>query len=321
MSNSTTSFLNQIFYKHKKFDNASTMEHLNEWMLSTCSHNNDLMMMEGDLSTKETGPINMNINVNTINDVVSVSVPVHIHNNSTPPTLSKQINRQNHIFRPTKEDTLFWCAYTAFHGENGYLVIGNRYKNTEIQEKQDILEYVRANPAIVKRSTGNGKKMSQARIVETQSELMVDKKTSWSAFFIMCLFYKIHAYVLCENTNTYADFCPVIPSDANIVPDVYLFMRNRDGHISVDLTPATNDKVMEIRNTRIHLDYTQERPLKAATNYKISDLEEMANKLGITKDMFVISNEMQSSSKNVVIKPKKMDWYDIITQKCMWLKL
>lgn len=291
MSNMTSttsfSFLNQIFYKHKKFDNVDDIQYLEKWMLST--DNMDTL----SISSKDPPII---ITPNTLN---------------TLPTSSPQQIKP--LFKPTKEDTLFWCIYTVFHGEPAYHIIGNRYKNTEIQEKLDILNYIKANPAIIKGSRGPvNKKLSQSRILETQAELMVSKKTSWTTFFVMCLFYKINAFVLCETTNTYLEFCPSIPAGETLV-ETYIFMRSRDGHFTVNLTAARLDQLTEIRNSRVLLDYSSSSPLKAASSFKMPELEEYAAKLGITIAQFV-----QPEGATKVVKPKKADWYDAIMERCKW---
>lgn len=288
MSNTVGSFLNQIFYKNKKFDDYTTISQLDQWMLSSdialsISHT---IVAKDDLQIEEqstTMPA-----ISTI-DTCNLIPPIHTFK----------------LFQPKKEDTLFWCVYAVHHGEAGYWVIGNRYKNEEIQEKQLILEYMRENPTVVKNSSAlTGKKMSQSRIQETQAELMVNKKTSWSAFFIMCLYYKINAIVIHASSNTYMEFCPAIPLSETLV-ETFVFTQTADGHVSVDTTSKTMAQLSTIRDTRILLDFTQERPLKAASSYKMTDLEEMAAKLGILKE-------------DLGQKPKKADWYDAVMQKCMW---
>jgi len=312
MSNMTSansfSFLNQIFYKHKKFDNVDDIQYLEKWMLST--DNMDTL----SISSKDPPTI---IIPNTPNTLPS-SLPqqpqqqlqLQLQLQLQPLQQQQQIKS---LFKPTKEDTLFWCIYTVFHGEPAYYIIGNRYKNTEIQEKLDILNYIKANPAIIKGSRGPAsKKLSQSRILETQAELMVSKKTSWTTFFIMCLFYKINAFVLCEATNTYLEFCPSIPASETLV-ETYIFMRSRDGHFTVNLTAARLDQLAEIRNSRVLLDYSSPSPLKAASSFKMPELEEYAAKLGITIAQFV-----QPEGATKVVKPKKADWYDAIMQRCKW---
>ena len=308
MSNPTASYLNQIFYKHKKFDNPDDIQCLEKWMLS--SDNMDKL-------TEPTPTLSTSIASPTISPVITCPPPPF----TSIPTISPVINcapiKISNIhtknFKPHKEDTLFWCAYTAFHGEPAYHIIGNRYKNTEIQEKLEILNYIKANPAIIKLSRGpDNKKLSQSRIMETQAELMVNKKTSWATFFIMCLFYKIQAIVLCEHTNTYLEFCPNIPAGETLV-ETFIFWRSRDGHFSVNLTPAKIDQLAEIRNSRILLDYSSPSPLKSVSSFKMPELEEIATKLGITIAQFV-----QPEGATKVVKPKKADWYDAIMERCLW---
>lgn len=296
MSNPTASYLNQIFYKHKKFDNPDDIQCLEKWMLSSDNMDN-LTEPTPSVLTSIVSPTDPFTSIPIITNPITPSLPII----------------RPRLFKPHKEDTLFWCAYTAFHGEPAYHIIGNRYKNTEIQEKIEILDYIKANPAIIKLSRGpDNKKLSQSRIMETQAELMVNKKTSWATFFIMCLFYKIQAIVLCENTNTYLEFCPNIPAGETLV-ETFIFWRSQDGHFSVNLIPAKMDQLAEIRNSRILLDHASHSPLKSVSSFKMPELEEIAAKLGITIAQFV-----QPEGATKVVKPKKADWYDAIMERCLW---
>ena len=286
------SFLNQIFYRNNKFDEISQIHSLQKWML-TADFLEHKSIAAIDSETVKSCPIAAAV----LEPIVEVKLAAKPCVTVKSPSLPRD-------FRPTKEDTLFWCAFAAHHGAAEYWVIGNRYKNVEIQEKQRILEWIRVNPSILKNS---GKtKISQGRIQETMSELMVNKKTSWATFWAICIYYKIHVFIVYN--NTYMDFLPdmtAATADEDPIVPTYIFSRSQDGHISSALTPATSDDIEAICSTHVRLDRTMDKPLRAASSYKSCELEEMAKKLGILRE-------------SLGTKPKKIDWYNAVLQKCTW---
>jgi hypothetical protein len=258
---SVASYLNQIFYPHNKFDDC--LETLESWMLTA----DKIKAVVPDGEEKES----------LIQTVKESLIPM--------------IQPKKQIFIPVKTDTLFWCAYTINKGEAEYIMIGNRYKNAEIEEKQKMIDFMKKNPDAIKSSF----KITAVKMKEIMSELMTDTKTSWTAFLVMCVYYKFSA-IICYN-KTFLEFC------VNGAEHTYLFHRDVSGHISVDTNALDETEINDIRNARISLGQNPEKPLKAASHYKMDDLIEIAEKLGIT------------CGQN---KWKKSDWYDAILKELEW---
>jgi hypothetical protein len=275
MTTNVHSFLNQIFYKNKKFDDEASIQYLEPWMLLTSN------MIEF--------PSSDGIKTEYIEKAprLEVQKPVFVESIVVNNTKSEP-----KTFRPKKEDTLFWCAYAAHHGEAGYWVIGNKYRNIEIEEKQKMIDSIRKDSSLFKQCNI---KVSKVKIQEIMSELMLNKKTSWITFLAMCVYYKFNAIVLYE--NTYMEF-------SSSSGETFLFHRSKDGHISVDLSePFTKESISDIKDKNLCID-SIEKPLKAASHYKITDLETMAQMVGINKDP--------------ELKWKKNDWYEALLKKCTW---
>jgi len=262
-----TLFLNQIFYPHNKFD---TLRCLEPYMLNeTIIQNRPSKKMVDDPLSNE-------------------DLQTHV-----------QSTRQSYIFSPRNTDTLFWCAYVLHHGEEEYNMIGKKFKTMEIQEKQRILEYLSGNRETIKSSLKlYNYKWSNVRFQETQSELMLDKKTSWSSFHAMCVFYKLNAILVQD--DIYMEF------KMNDTEPYYKLMRNVDGFVSVDTTAISSTDYQQIMKTKFRVDYGQDKLLKGISTYKIPELEEIANKVGV-----ILHQE----------KPKKMDWYNAIMEKLRQTKL
>lgn len=271
----TTLFLNQIFYPHNKFDSIQCFE---QYML------NDDFMRRRLCETLD-----------------NITIPLECALPTTTPSLrfGTEIAVQECFFSPRKTDTLFWCAYVVHHGESEYIMIGNKYKTTEIQEKQVILDYVNKNRESMKATLKvHGYKWTNVQFQETQSELMLDKKTSWSAFHAMCMFYKINAILVQD--NVYLEF------KTSSAEPFYQFNRTQEGFISVNTTPISDVQLGNIMNTKVSIDYSQDKLLKGISNYKIPELEEIATRLGVVPTS---------------LKPKKSDWYEAILEKMNKTKL
>ena len=279
MTNQISTFLHQIFYQHKKFDTSASCRDLEAWML--IDQYRSFTMEREKEREKEPEP-----------DTFDTQTNVLPKQSSPAPVTTTE------VFLPKKEDTLFWCAYVLHHGEGEYKMIGNRYRNVEIHEKQRILDYIRANAAEFKTS---GPKITNVSIQEVQSELMINKKTSWMTFWMMCVFYRFHALIVYDKT-----YMECAPRCSDPSPPIYRFTRSKDGHISLHMTPLTEEEVTTIRSNHVRVDMLRsDQPLRAISNYKVAELEAMANTLGLL-------------DKGPAVKMKKADWYDAIVQKCKW---
>lgn len=261
-----SSFLNQIFYKNNKFDD-NNIDQLNCWMLSKDDFTKTNVVETPKINVVETQP----------EVVIDIDKKPQMHNNKNK-------------FSPKKQDSLFWCAYAAHHGESAYWIIGNKYKNTEIEEKQAMIEYIKTNSAKIRGESNP--KITQVRLQEIMSNLMMNKKTDWYTFHIMCMFYNIRVYVIFD--KTFLDF------NNSSSTSTFIFDYSKDGHISINYE---NDHILE---KLVKLEYMSDRPIKSITNYKLSELLEMADKLEI--------GEPETGKT----KPKKLDWYNAIVKKCTW---
>jgi len=223
-------YLNQIFYIPKKFDDLNC---LSKYMLS--------------------------------HDVLKTYTQINI----LEPTIEKRIE----LFKPRQTDTLFWGLYVIHHSISEYHMIQNKHKNKEMEEKQTILSFMQQNNDSIKTAAKQfGNKLSQIRLKEIQSELLLDKNTSNYVFFVMCIYYKINAVI--QNESTYMHF-------HTGSSDTYLFTRQKHAY-ETDLTPITPDQLQNIQATSLLIPFDQEKPLKGMTGYKVNDLEKMADKLHIS---------------------------------------
>lgn len=263
------SVLNQIFYPYKKFDDPVMIESLEKWMFV---------------------PI-----VELKSDLLEIPISLADHRTDTVSIVEPEIKpKGQNAFSPKKQDTLFWCAYVANHGEAEYWMIGNKYKNTELLEKQKVIDFIQKNKTGFKIAYP---KITNVKIQEIMSEIMLDKITSLGTFMALCLFYKFHAIL--NYNKTYLEFSPNIKQDE--IP-THLFVRNKDGHFSFQ-TLETIDEINDIKMKNIKVEKDPlVKPLKSISSYKVDELLNMANKLGI----------------EIEEKSKKQEIYEQISNKCMW---
>lgn len=259
--------LNQIFYNSNKFD--VEPKQCEKYML----------LQEYVNSVK---PI-----IQSIPSIVPLEEPI-----VTAPIVPK-------LFQSKKKDQLFWNMYVLEQGESEYFMIGNKYRNVEIEEKKKIMDYVTKNSKHIKSQAQiNGCKITNVRLKTVESELLMDNKTSWYGFWIMCAYYKKN--ILIVQNKVYLEF--VVDS----VYDTYLMERNDEGYVILDCVKVTSDKIHELKFNKLKVDPFQERILKGVSSYKIPDLEHIAQTLGVFPDKE---------------KPKKNDYYEVIINKLVSMKL
>lgn len=267
--------LNQIFYDANKFDVEPTI--LKKYMLLS------------DYVKRVEPNIKKNIEVYDVEPKEEKKYNENIRN----------IPVVNKIFTPKKEDKLFWCIFTLDIGESEYYMIGNKYKNVEMEEKKKILDYILKNKSTIKnKASTNGIKITNVKMQLIESELMVDKKTTWYAFWIMCMYYKVN--VLMVQNNIYMRFH--VDNDFK----TYLFTRDDNFFISFDGNALNKTKIDEITNNKIEINPFNDKILKGVSTYKIPELEKMMEILHVLPEED---------------KPKKIDLYNCIILKLVSMKI
>jgi len=212
--------------------------------------------------TKNTEPIRVQPKV-----LDKVPVPPKVHE---PPS----------SYFTDKNDSLFWSLYIAANGHTAYESIGRGYSNVEIAEKQKIIEFVRKTHGIAKT-----KVMAQ----EIMSDLMTNKRASLMVLPALAAFYKKRIIITKQN-RFYIDVAGAEDSET-----LYL-IKNEKGNYGIDYSnPTPNlNKLIRLNN--------YDKPLAAISTYKISDLTELAIRVGI----------------DTAVKRNKADLYQAVTIKCLW---
>lgn len=207
------------------------------------------------------------------------------------------ITLKEELISPKQNDTLFWCLFIIHFGYDEYLEVDRNYGVKELEVKKQIGEFITKNPHAMK-STST--KMTKAAVQEILSELLTSQKeTSMNSMMAILVYYKINLIMVNSTKLLMLEF--VADKDAEL--PTYVLYKDTYGKYSVKTEHLTTDEIADMKNKMICLE-SYLKPLKAISNYKVEELEELAKKMGIYE-------------KNK--KYKKTDLYQEISEACAWL--
>jgi len=209
-----------------------------------------------------------------------------------------QPREERSLITPRQPDTLFWCLYIIRYGYNDYVQIDRNYGVKELEEKQKILEFVKENKVNIKNTNY---KITNVAIQEIMSELMTQQKqTSFLCLTAVSVYYNINLLIINEKTKCMLEFWVNKERVSDVFHDdntfTYLLYKDEFGKYSVQLEYIPSSKMIELREKYIVLEQYN-KYLKALSNYRLEDLENLAKKLNVYD-----SN----------VKYKKGDLYEIV---------
>ncbi len=202
-----------------------------------------------------------------------------------------QVKKQD-LFIPNQEDSLFWSFYIIKNGDVKYETLN--YKNSLIakQQKIDLISSIRKNKDVVKMYKFD-------TITNIESNLANDNKMTPKTFLSLCAIENIN--VVYVNKKTYYE---LLTNDTNVVYIVHNLSGQSQSKYNhkYGFEMATEDSLTTIRETLYKLDHI-DKPIKAASSYKVQDLQNICIKLGIE-----IMNKDSGKNKT------KNDLYESIIQ-------
>jgi hypothetical protein len=247
-----SSTLNQIFYRHNKFDSPDKIELLYSYFLTLVKKNEIQSILDCEkeiLSEKQDKP-----------DVV-MPIPTSHHTSS-----------HKSCYEPTQNDSLFWCIYIHVYGYNDYNQIGHKYGNCELNEKQKIIECMKKNPKKIK---DYNFKVSKSLSEEIISEFMVmNNQTTFLGLIALSIYYNVSLFIVNKQKNTYLKYSP---HSFNGLPIVIYKLGKSHKKYTTEME-TTPELVKHIEDTMLCLE-TIDKPLKSISNYKSNELFEIALKL------------------------------------------
>ena len=210
-----------------------------------------------------------------------------IKTNKQNQSLSIKKNKPSDFFIPKEKDTLFWCYFIIVNGIQNYeLLFNNTYKE-EKQQKLNFIEKLRNYKDILKKY--------KFKRTELETDIAYSNEITLKTFLAMCAIENKNVCVLKGRCL----YTLIVNDTSNI--DIITMDNNRYGCYLLE----------EKEKTALFNEYTAKywmidniaKPISAQSNYKLPQLQEIADKLRIP-----IVNEKGK-------KLKKIELYNLIKQK------
>ena len=181
--------------------------------------------------------------------------------------------KMDSIFYPREKDSLFWCFYIITNGFASYQMIP--YKNIVVEKKFKI-EYVEK----IRKEKQRIKPYKFAGLQNMENNLAHDFKIDANTFLTLCVIENIN--VLLFKKRTYYELLMNDSDDFYIVKMVDIDqnkgqLQNKDKYGFQKMSKKEADEYKK----QFLLIENIEKPIKSITYYKVNDLLDMCNKLGI----------------------------------------
>jgi len=190
---------------------------------------------------------------------------------------------ETYKIQPLKEsgpNQLFWCLYIAKYGYKQYLeAVHYGATNIEMREKSAISEFITNHP---KRLKTTNYKLSVSGSQELAGKFMVQLRDSLDMCIAYSVFYGTTIYLVYP--NRFLVFCPNIDEVADEKITIIYVEAAARGHYHYSLFDNTEEAkrnfVKKLRETHYEIVH-YEKGLKGMSNYKVAELEAIADKLGV----------------------------------------
>jgi len=270
--------LNQIFYTNNKFDDPNEIERLEQYFMNLAIDLEYDMIKPGIKTT-----INTMITEDLF-DIPPQKQTETISNMKVNPSIKSR------GFSPRDRDALFWCIFVYQYGEMEYEMIRTNYGKRKVDEKMKIYSWLKDNKSAIK--TYPSMKITNVMYQEMLSELMcVQSDTGFLSIIAFSLYYKINIYLVNEVKKTYLEFLGQGEVESKAKP-CFLYRLDRGYRLSDE--PQNLESMIKLES--------YQKPLKAISNWKLVELEEVAKKIG-----------MENCSSM-----KKPELYQTISDYCQW---
>jgi hypothetical protein len=182
---------------------------------------------------------------------------------------NKQINKISQIFIPREQDSLFWCYYIIKYGDIHYEMLQNKNILTTKQLKINYVTKIRENKQIVKTYKFD-------TISNIESNLANDSIISIKTFMTLCAIDNINIIFISKKI-----YYELLTNDSGII---YIIRELDNSKLKYNkqygYEIANENLLNEIRDSYYKVD-SLDKPIKSLSNYKVSDLLNIADKLAI----------------------------------------
>ena len=199
------------------------------------------------------------------------------------------------------EDPLFWSIYVAVNGYTEYRRVGKHNGKLEMSIKKEITDraYSLGSKYFKLHLQTKMTKAGLSRMIET---ILTHPRTPLDTLYLYCMFYSINIVIVDLQKHTYLSYSH---QDAGSQRTVVLYKTDTKSRMYFIDTEQQLYTTEYISMNYLYL-LSNDKPLKAASSYKVSDLEMMA----ATLELPLMKSEGQ--------KWKKQELYDMIALHCVW---
>jgi len=175
----------------------------------------------------------------------------------------KNMKERINTFSPKQKDSLFWCFYILKYGEQNYEMLDNINIVLEKRLKIEYVEKIRKEKQIVKSH-------KFATLTHLENQLANEEKIDLPTFFTLCVIENINVLYVCKKT-----YFELLMND-----DKIHIIHRLDNYSKYGYEGIEKSKIELYRSTLFKVD-SVEKPIKSISLYKVSELLEFCNKLGI----------------------------------------
>ena len=175
--------------------------------------------------------------------------------------VTRKIEKQIEIFYPTYVDKLFWCFYIMYYDFDKYNLIDQKIFSIENETKIKLVELIRKNGKELKKLKKNYKK--------AELDLIGCPFITFNTFETLCILFKLNVIVIKKKFLYHINV-----SDSK--PFVIHFNDNKYG-IELDIS---QEKINKFINECYNIN-KWDKPILGISSYKLSDLQNICNKLSI----------------------------------------
>jgi hypothetical protein len=208
---------------------------------------------------------NQNLDDKLTKEVKSKNPNNNYNNNNNKVTL---IKKKQDTFISTLKDNLFWCFYVIKMGIDKYDMIGNQHFVIEKEMKFNYIELLRSKKDLLK--------INKIKpLYELEDDLANKTQISLKTFVALCIIENINIIIV--NKKKIFEYI------YNDEKDVYIIKKPEYSLkyiLDLNNIKVTDDKIKEFRENNYKLTYI-DSSIKSMTSYKLNELIEIANKLGI----------------------------------------
>jgi len=230
------------------------------------------------------------LNDENINKSLKMKITNSNSKNEKPANIIKSTIKKSDLFIPNQQDSLFWCFYIMKNGEISYETLNNKNSLVAKQIKIDLVSTIRKNKDTLKIYKFDTK-------TNIENNLANDNNINSKTFLSLCAIENMNVIYISKKT-----YYELLMNDTNITYIVHELQSDSKYYNKYGFELATEDSINKTKSSLYKLD-SVDKPVKAISAYKVTDLMEICNKL-------VIETTNKETGKN---KSKK-DLYESIIQ-------